>query len=221
MSTSLIFPSALVELSKAGREIELIDVRTPAEYEEAHVAFARNVPLDQLDPVTYMQSRSPLAGEPLYVICRSGTRGRLACEKFSQAGYPNVFNVDGGTIACEQAGLPIVRGKKTISLERQVRIAAGSLVVLGAFLGWFVHPAFIGLAAFVGAGLVFAGITDTCGMGMMLARMPWNRSGQRESDSGCCISTSNKLTGTAKDAGANHQRSAARTGRSCQSRVST
>ena len=77
-------------------------------------------------------------------------------------------------MACVEAGLPVVRGKKAISLERQVRIAAGSLVLLGAALS-FVHPAFIGLSAFVGAGLVFAGITDTCGMGMMLARMPWNQ----------------------------------------------
>jgi hypothetical protein len=65
-----------------------------------------------------------------------------------------------------------------MSLERQVRIAAGSLVVLGTVLGAFVHPAFLGLPAFVGAGLIFAGVTDTCGMGMLLARMPWNRAGE-------------------------------------------
>ena len=66
-------------------------------------------------------------------------------------------------------------GKKAISLERQVRIATGLLVLLGAILGWLVHPAFVGLSAFVGAGLVFAGVTDTCGMGMLLAGMPWNQ----------------------------------------------
>jgi hypothetical protein len=71
--------------------------------------------------------------------------------------------------------LTVVRGKKAISLERQVRIAAGLLVLVGAALGAFIHPAWIGLAAFVGAGLVFAGVTDTCGMGLLLARMPWNR----------------------------------------------
>jgi len=69
----------------------------------------------------------------------------------------------------------MTRGKRTISLERQVRIAAGSLVLLGAVLSLLVHPYFIGLAAFVGAGLVFAGVTDTCGMAMCLARMPWNQ----------------------------------------------
>ena len=89
-------------------------------------------------------------------------------------------NVEGGTLAWEQAGLPVVRGKKAMSLERQVRIAAGSLVVLGTALGAFVHPGFLGLSAFVGAGLVFAGVTDTCGMGMVLARMPWNRAEPEE-----------------------------------------
>jgi len=87
-------------------------------------------------------------------------------------------------MACVEAGLPVVRGKKAISLERQVRIAAGSLVLLGAVLGSFVHPAFIGLSAFVGAGLAFSGITDTCGMGMILARMPWNQ--VKEATGPCC-----------------------------------
>ncbi len=83
--------------------------------------------------------------------------------------------MEGGTIACEAAGLTVVRGQKAISLERQVRIAVGVLVLIGSALGFWVHPYFIGLAAFVGAGLTFAGITDTCGMGMLLARMPWNQ----------------------------------------------
>ena len=129
---------------------------------------------DRLDPAALMQARNGLANEPLYVVCRSGSRGQQACEKFLKAGFTNVVNIEGGTMACVEAGLPVVRGKKAISLERQVRIAAGSLVLLGAGLS-FVHPAFIGLSAFVGAGLVFAGITDTCGMGMILARMPWNQ----------------------------------------------
>jgi hypothetical protein len=84
-------------------------------------------------------------------------------------------NVEGGTLACVEAGLPVKTGKKAISLERQVRIAAGSLVLVGAALGFFVHPYWIGLSAFVGAGLVFAGVTDTCGMAIMLGRMPWNQ----------------------------------------------
>ena len=78
-------------------------------------------------------------------------------------------------MACEQAGLPMVRGRRAVSLERQVRIVAGLMVLVGAVLGFFVHPYWIALSAFVGAGLVFAGVTDTCGMGLMLAKMPWNQ----------------------------------------------
>jgi rhodanese-related sulfurtransferase len=184
MSILTISPRTLAERCKGGEKIDLIDVRTPLEYRELHVADARNVPLDKLDPAAVMRACNGSEQGPVYVICRSGSRGKQACEKFLAAGYTNVVNVEGGTLACVDSGLPIVRGKKTISLERQVRIAAGSLVLLGALLGWFVHPAFLALSAFVGAGLVFAGITDTCGMGLMLARMPWNQA--PEAGSACC-----------------------------------
>jgi rhodanese-related sulfurtransferase len=183
MTSNAINPQAFADLCKNGKKIDLIDVRTPVEYREIHVEIARNVPLDQLDAAAWMQARNGSANEPLYVICRSGRRGQQACEKFLKAGFSNVVNIVGGTMACVEAGLPVVRGKKAVSLERQVRIAAGSLVLLGAALS-FVHPVFIGLSAFVGAGLVFAGITDTCGMGMILARMPWNKCS--ESATSCC-----------------------------------
>ena len=184
VSITVIKPQEFAKLCKEDKKIELIDVRTPVEFREVHVEIARNVPLDQLDPAALIQARNGSAQEPLYVICRSGGRGQQACEKFLKAGFSNVVNVEGGTIACVEAGLPVVRGKKAISLERQVRIAAGSMVLLGAVLGWFVNPAFIGLSAFVGAGLIFAGITDTCGMGMILARMPWNQCSS--STKSCC-----------------------------------
>jgi rhodanese-related sulfurtransferase len=174
MSVTTISPRRLADLHKGGK-VDLLDVRTPVEFREVHVEIARNLPLDQLDPVAVMQARNGKRDEPLYVICRSGSRGRQACEKFLAAGFTNVLNVEGGTLACVEAGLPIVRGKRTISLERQVRLAAGSLVLLGVLLGWLAHPAFLALSAFVGAGLVFAGVTDTCGLGLLLARMPWNQ----------------------------------------------
>jgi rhodanese-related sulfurtransferase len=175
MTVPTISAGKLAELSRGGKKIDLIDVRTPVEFREVHVAVARNVPLDQLDPAALTQGRNGSTDEPLYFICRSGGRGQQACERLIKAGFTNVVNVEGGTTACVESGLPAVRGKKAVSLERQVRIAAGSLVLLGAALSWFVHPAFLGLSAFVGGGLVFAGITDTCGMGMVLARMPWNQ----------------------------------------------
>ena len=168
-----ISPQQLHDRVQSGNTVELIDVRTPVEYREVHVGFARNVPLDQLDATPFAAGHD--AALPLYVICRSGGRGKQACEKFLAAGYTNVVNVEGGTQAWEQAGLPVVRGQKAMSLERQVRIAAGLLVLIGAVLGAFVSRYWLGLPAFVGAGLVFAGVTDTCGMGMILARMPWNQ----------------------------------------------
>ena len=173
MSITTMSPQQLHDLRQSGTAIELIDVRTPVEYREVHVDMARNVPLDQLDPKQIISGRNGTG--PLYVICRSGGRGQKACEKLLAAGYTHVVNVEGGTQAWEEAGLPVVRGKKAISLERQVRIAAGLLVLIGSGLGVFVSPYWIGLSAFVGAGLAFAGITDTCGMGMLLARMPWNQ----------------------------------------------
>jgi rhodanese-related sulfurtransferase len=174
MTITTISPKQLHDVVQSGTPVELIDVRTPVEFREVHVTCARNVPLDQLDAQTLAAGRDG-SGQPLYVICRSGNRAQQACEKFLAAGFTNVVNVEGGTQAWDQAGLPVVRGRKAISLERQVRIAAGSLVLIGSVLGAFVSPYWIALAAFVGAGLVFAGITDTCGMGLMLARMPWNQ----------------------------------------------
>ncbi len=173
MSITTVSPQQLHDSVRAGQVVELIDVRTPVEFREVHVSFARNVPLDQLDAVKIAAGRKG-AGQPLYVICRSGSRGQQACEKLLAAGYVNVINVEGGTLAWDQESLPVVRGKKAVSLERQVRIAAGSLVLVGSVLTFF-SPYWIVLPAFVGSGLVFAGITDTCGMGMLLARMPWNQ----------------------------------------------
>lgn len=159
--------------------VDLIDVRTPLEFQEVRAATARNVPLDRLDPHEVMKNRN---GGPLYLICKSGARGGKAQQKFVEAGYSDVINVEGGTEAWVAAGLPVVRGKKVMSLERQVRIAAGFIVLVGALLGIFVHPYFAGISAFVGAGLMFAGITDTCAMGMLIAKMPWNQ----VKDQSCC-----------------------------------
>ncbi len=167
-------PMTITALELAGRcragPVTLLDVRTPSEFQEVHVPQARNVPLDRLDPAAFDKSAA------LLVICRSGARGQKACDTLRAAGL-NATNVEGGTLAWEQADLPVVRGRKTMSLERQVRIVAGAIAGIGAILALAVHPWFAGIPAFIGAGLVFAGITDTCTMGMALARMPWNRRG--------------------------------------------
>ena len=171
----------LADKQRAGA-VDLIDVRLPVEFREVHAEGARNFPLDALDPRSIAKARNGRSDEPIYLICKSGNRSGMAVQRFIDSGIDNVFSVEGGTMAWEQAGLPVKRGKKAISLERQVRIAAGFLTLLGAVLGYFVHPSFTGLSGFIGAGLMFAGITDTCGMGMMLSKMPWNRC----QDGGAC-----------------------------------
>jgi len=171
-----ISPASLADLRRRGEKVTLVDVRTPVEFGEMHVDFAHNIPLDRLDP----REIAALGAGPIYFVCKSGGRSQKACEKLVAAGVRDVVSVEGGTAACEAAGLAVVRGRKAMSLERQVRIAAGSLVAIGAALAAF-GPDQVwrqigaGLAGFVGCGLVFAGVTDTCGMAMLLARMPWNQ----------------------------------------------
>jgi rhodanese-related sulfurtransferase len=157
-----------------GTPLRLIDVRTPLEFAEVHAESAASVPLDQLS-VAALEAVAPAAGMPLYLLCKSGSRAAKACDRLAAEGCGNAVVVDGGTDAWIAAGLPVVRRQNVLSLERQVRIGAGALVLISVALGWLVHRYFFGLAAFVGAGLVFAGVTNFCGMGLLIARMPWNR----------------------------------------------
>ena len=172
MTTRIETATEVYRRMQSGEAIELIDVRTPAEYREVHAEGARLVPLDTLDPRTVHREA---AGRPLVFLCKSGNRAAKACEQLVAAGVADAVIVEGGTSAWVAAGLPVVRGKKTMALERQVRIAAGALVAISVGFSLWVHPAFIALSGFVGLGLVFAGVTDTCAMGMLMARMPWNR----------------------------------------------
>jgi rhodanese-related sulfurtransferase len=170
-------PQELYDRAMKGEPVDLIDVRTPAEVEDTCVKMARSVPLDTLDPNQVMARRSGTAAEPLYVICRSGERARKVCEKFIAAGFTNVVMVEGGTQAWVEAGLPVRRGKRTIPLDGQVRIAIGSIVLAGALLS-LVHPYFLALVIFMGAGLVYSGVSGFCGLALLLAKAPWNRGGR-------------------------------------------
>jgi rhodanese-related sulfurtransferase len=182
--TATISPQELARRKSADEAVRLIDVRTPVEFREVHVDFAENILLSELRPESL---RSDNSDAQVYVICRSGSRGRQACERLQSAGLRAV-NIEGGTSAWEAAGLPVSRsGAKAISLERQVRIAAGVLVLTGVLFGWLVHPGFYGLAGFVGVGLLFAGVTDWCGMGLLLARMPWNQVADATQKPACSV----------------------------------
>lgn len=157
----------------------ILDVRTEAEHamtalQKEHI----HLPLDRLQAREFMHEQQLDGGTPLYVLCAAGARATKAAEMFAQAGLNNVHVIEGGIQACKAAGLPLII-RPGMSLERQVRIVAGSLVLLACVLGTWVHPGFYGVAAVVGGGLVFAGITDWCGMAMLLAKAPWNRSSKR------------------------------------------
>ena len=175
MFTKISAKEAAMRLN-TGEAALVLDVRTPVEFSEVHATAAVNVPLDRLEPEALVESGQARREESVYVLCRSGQRACKAADKLAAAGFSKVAVVEGGTLAWVDAGLPVVRGTaKVIGLERQVRIVAGVLVVTGVLLAHFVNGNFVWLSAFVGAGLVFAGVTDFCGMGLLLARMPWNR----------------------------------------------
>jgi rhodanese-related sulfurtransferase len=155
-----------------GNECQVIDVREFSEWDSERIAEAQLMPLSNFEKHIAEIDHN----KPVYLFCRSGNRAGRAAEKLSNMGFTDVHVVEGGLQAWTQAELPVIKGESKIwSLERQVRFAAGFLVLAGVLLSVFAHRHFIWLAAFVGGGLVFAAVTDTCGMAMMLARMPWNR----------------------------------------------
>ncbi|RYD39958.1 MAG: rhodanese-like domain-containing protein, partial [Verrucomicrobiaceae bacterium] len=131
-----ITPKELSHRLATDGSIPLIDVRTPLEFDETHVRQARNIPLDELDPAALLSTGDLAADQPVYLLCRSGQRAAKAVEKLAKAGHGNTVVVEGGTLAWIAAGLPVENAPgKVISLERQVRIGAGSLVLTGASLG--------------------------------------------------------------------------------------
>lgn len=157
-----------------GKPLDLIDVRTPAEHRAVHLPGARLIPLHRLNPETVRQTRPADATGPCHLLCRSGSRSARAADKLRAAGIEATV-IQGGLNACIPAGLPVEHGDHGVTIERQVRIAAGLLVLIGTILGATLSPWLLILPGFIGAGLAFAGITDTCGMAMVLTRMPWNQ----------------------------------------------
>lgn len=158
--------------------LTIIDVRSRVEFKSQSLAGATNIPLDILNCELVNKHVENLAAtnQPIYLMCKGGHRAKLAEEKLQQLGR-EVVCIEGGMDALNQdSSLPIQNDPAAgLSLERQVRIAAGSLVLTGVVLGTILHPGAYILAAFVGAGLVFAGVTNWCGMGLLLAKMPWNK----------------------------------------------
>jgi rhodanese-related sulfurtransferase len=154
----------------ASRRVTVIDVREPMEFAGGHIAGSLNVPLSRL-------AQADLPQGPLVLVCQSGNRSAKGVQTLLERGYAHpVSDLEGGIPSWQQAGLPLRKLKNApLPLMRQVQIAAGSLVLLGLILSNTVAPAWILLTWFVGAGLVFAGVSGFCGMARLLALMPWNK----------------------------------------------
>ncbi|MDJ0806698.1 MAG: rhodanese-like domain-containing protein [Gammaproteobacteria bacterium] len=177
-----VLPSNIQRRMQNGEPVTLIDVRSPLEYKSGHVRGAISLPLDELEPseLERRTGTNSIGTEiPLYLTCQSGLRAQQAANKLQDAGYSNLVLMEGGTSAWEQAGLPMRRSGTSLSLQQQVHITIGSLLILKVIFGFAVSELFFVFAALIGAGLITAGLTRWCGMAQLLARMPWNRESQK------------------------------------------
>jgi len=165
-------PAALREWLAQSDAPRVIDVRTPAEFETAHIPGSYNVPLHLL-----REHSAEIAGhldQDVVLVCRSGMRAAQAEQALVRTGLPNVHLLEGGITAWQQQAAPVTRGRARWDIERQVRLVAGSIVFV-AVMGGLLLPGLQYLAAAIGAGLAVAALTNTCAMGMLLARLPYNR----------------------------------------------
>ncbi|MFE9651240.1 rhodanese-like domain-containing protein [Streptomyces sp. NPDC006365] len=172
-------PATLRDLTRDGEGPRLLDVRTPGEFRTAHIPGSYNVPLD-----TLREHRAELLhhlDEDVILICRSGARAAQAEQALAEAGLPNLRVLDGGVVAWETAGGPLTRGPERWDLERQVRLVAGTLVLVTGVAGLFL-PGLHLIGTAVGAGLAVAALTNTCAMGMLLSRLPYNRGPRTDVD---------------------------------------
>jgi len=176
MNHTNIHPSDL--MNKKTDTTCIVDVRTGAEVNSAYLAGCLNIPLHELtaERLSREIETAKKDTDTIYLLCQSGQRSELAANQLKGKVAGKLVIISSGINGMKQANIPLLESaKQTVSLERQVRITAGMLVVVGTILGTWINPVYYGLSAFVGAGLTFAGITNTCGMGMLIARMPWNR----------------------------------------------
>ena len=165
---------AVDALAREGGSVKIIDVRTPAEFESVHIPGSHNLPLDQLAAHRGELGRG--VGGSTVLVCRSGARASEAEKLLRAVNMPDVHVMEGGLERWEAAGLAVRRGRQHWSLERQVRGVSGALVLIGTLGSLLLWRPLIALAVFVGGGLLFSGLTNFCGMGMLLAKLPYNRS---------------------------------------------
>ncbi len=192
-----ISPVELSSRIQSGKAFQILDVRTPAEYEAAHIEASALRPLDVLDASEWRPSAGTV---PVYVLCQAGGRATRAASHLVGAGVPCTV-IEGGLDAWSAAGLPVVRGEsKVLPLMRQVQIVIGVVSATGSALAIWKNPWFALLPLAMGAGLIFAGVSGTCGLALLMARMPWNRGSQKSGTSvgtsapavSCCSSSNSR-----------------------------
>lgn len=160
------------ELSELMTSATVVDVRSPAEYEAAHIPGSFNVPLDRIPECA--RELGAVADEPVILVCRSGQRAEAAERELQASDLCGLRVLEGGLGAWEAAGLPVNRGKQRWSMERQVRGVAGALVLAGLLGSLKLRPLAL-LSAAVGGGLLFSAVTDSCTMAKVLAKLPFNQ----------------------------------------------
>ncbi|WP_024757626.1 rhodanese-like domain-containing protein [Streptomyces exfoliatus] len=167
-----ITPAVLHRLVQEGRTPRLLDVRTPGEFRTAHIAGSYNVPLS-----TLREHRAELRShldEEVVLVCRSGQRAKEAEQALAQAGLPNLRVLEGGITAWEATSAPVERGPERWDMERQVRLVAGSVVLATGLIGIAVPGAHL-IGTAIGAGLTYAALSNSCAMGVLLSKLPYNR----------------------------------------------
>lgn len=172
MTPRTLDAATLRELIGSGRAPRMLDVRTPGEFDSAHISGAYNVPVDLLREHSAELRRH--LDEDVVLICRSGARAAQAERALAAAGLPNLKVLDGGMLAWQATNAPVTRGRPRWDLERQVRLVAGS-IVLASVVGSVFVPGLKWVAGAIGAGLTFSALTNTCAMGLLLGKLPYNR----------------------------------------------
>lgn len=172
-ASSRVDADTLAEWITENRDVKILDVRSPGEFEAVHIPGSYNVPLGTLGEHANQVARD--LSEEVVVVCQSGARSQQAEARLTASGLSGVHLLDGGIAAYQTAGGEVMRGANRWDLERQVRLVAGSLVVAGT-VGSLAYRPLIALAGGVGAGLTFASVSNTCAMGKALMKLPYNRS---------------------------------------------
>jgi len=168
----MISPKDAQEIISKDQKTRLLDVRSALEFTETHLKDSINIPIDMLGLKMKSLSQS---GQSYIVFCRTGNRSPMAADILLQSGISSVKVMEGGLTRWQKERLPVIKGQGGISLERQVRVIAGSLILLGITLAWLIHWAFIFISVWVACGLTFAGLTDNCLMGILLMKLPYNK----------------------------------------------